>query len=585
MLPARSEIRQSTVRSLLEKVRKRNYEKFLISLRLEKLRMFSGVSIAFDFPVVALVGPNGGGKTTILGACGCVFSKSVQKKSFQRSRFGDDGVLNWIVEYDIIDRAKNKSGSIRGTLCYDGETWKNNEDIGREVVFLGLTRTLPLSENPNFHLRGSLTRKETVHADIKIHDRKIEGDIADTIRKEGERVLGKSLEHYMFYNIVATITKYRKLKETNDNTSQSLGENVTQHKLYAHGNKERVRSRGRRGGTRDRYHKIGSEDKITVIDGRNYREKTYSIAQTMFVGGNGKEKFSELNFGAGESSVLRIISEIESLNDGALVLIDEIENGLHPIAVIRFVEYLIDVSARKKIQVVFTTHSDYAINPLPGEAIWACLDGRLQQGRLSIEALRAVSGRIDKRLAVFVEDEFAIHWIEAVLRERLSENFDEIGVYFGGKSKKAGGDAGAVKTHLAHSLNPAISFKSLCFIDGDSEQSEDSSKWVFRLPGGAPEATVFDETLKNLENNVAFLTLACQRPLGRQADIEKAVRSVSHTNRDSHLLFAQVGEKLGFLPEAIVRGAFLAVWIQEHPVEVDAIVSPILAALKKQDDI
>ena len=556
MLSTRSEIRQSTVRGLLEKVRKRNYDKFLISLRLEKIRMFSGVSIAFDFPVVALVGPNGGGKTTILGACGCVFSKSVQKRLFQRSRFGDEGVLNWSVEYDVIDRAKNKAGSIRGTLCYDGETWKNSEDIGREVVFLGLTRTLPLSENPNFHLRGSLTRKETVHADINIEAKKIEGDIADTIRKEGERVLGKSLDSYMFYNITATITKDRRLKKTNFNANLSLNETVTQHKLYHHIDKKRS---GRRGEKSDI--KIRPEDKITVIDGQEYIKRTHSIAQTMFVGGNGEKKFSELNFGSGESSVLRIISEIESINDGALILIDEIENGLHPLAVRRFVEYLIDVSARKRVQVVFTTHSDYAIDPLPGEAIWACLDGRLQQGKLSIEALRAVSGRIDKRLAIFVEDEFATHWIEAVLRERLSENFDEIGVYIGGKDKKAGGDASAVKTHLAHGSNPAISFKSLCFIDGDSEQLEDSSRGVFRLPGAAPEATIFDETLKNLENNVAFLTLACQRPLGRQADVEKAVRSVSHTNRDPHLLFAQVGEKLGFLPAAIVRGAFLAVWI------------------------
>ena len=94
-----------------------------------------------------------------------------------------------------------------------------------------------------------------------------------------------------------------------------------------------------------------------------------------------------------------------------LVLIEEIENGLHPISVRRMVDYLIDVAKRKNIQTVFTTHSDYALAPLPSEAIWATIDGKLQQGKLSIEVLRSVSGRIDKRLAIFVEDEFAQNWL------------------------------------------------------------------------------------------------------------------------------------------------------------------------------
>lgn len=41
---------------------------------------------------------------------------------------------------------------------------------------------------------------------------------------------------------------------------------------------------------------------------------------------------------------------------------------------------------------------------LPNEAIWACINGKLKQGKLSVEALRAVSERIDKKVAIFVED-------------------------------------------------------------------------------------------------------------------------------------------------------------------------------------
>ena len=84
-----------------------------------------------------------------------------------------------------------------------------------------------------------------------------------------------------------------------------------------------------------------------------------------------------------------MIAEMENSEDNSLILIEEIENGLHPIAVRRVVEYLIDIAKRKNLQIIFTTHSDYALEPLPGEAIWSCVQGRLQQGKLSIETLQS----------------------------------------------------------------------------------------------------------------------------------------------------------------------------------------------------
>ena len=55
-----------------------------------------------------------------------------------------------------------------------------------------------------------------------------------------------------------------------------------------------------------------------------------------------------------------MILGIENAVPQSLVLIEEIENGLHPLATERLVEYLLDVADRKSIQVIFTTHSEYA---------------------------------------------------------------------------------------------------------------------------------------------------------------------------------------------------------------------------------
>lgn len=293
----------------------------------------------------------------------------------------------------------------------------------------------------------------------------------------------------------------------------------------------------------------------------------------MYIGGDETCSYSEFNFGSGEASVIRMVADIESQPNESLILIEEVENGLHPIAVNRMVEYFIDVAKRKNLQIIFTTHSDYALKSLPPEAIWAAYDGKLQQGKLSIEVLRAVSGKIDKRIAVFVEDEFAANWITCVIRETANNHIEEIGVYF------VNGDGNAVKIHTNHNHDPSVKFKSVCFVDGDSQQKDDQEKGVFRLPGTNPEETIFSDVSRNLDKNIAILTAALQRPLSLQGKISETIKNVLKTNRDPHILFNTLGEKLGFIPEVVVRGAFIEVWIQENPEEVQKIVDPIIKML------
>jgi predicted ATPase len=289
-----------------------------------------------------------------------------------------------------------------------------------------------------------------------------------------------------------------------------------------------------------------------------YRVTKYKADGTFLVGKSGENKFSEFHFGAGESSIIRMITRIEKASNNSLVLIEEIENGLHPVATRRMVEYLIDVAKRKSVQSIFTTHSDYALSPLPSEAIWACIDGKLRQGKLSVEALRAVAGRVDKKLAIFVEDEFAKTWVDTILRETLGADYDQLEVH------AVYGDGNAVLTHQGHQKNPSIKFKSLCVIDGDSQQQEDPSKGIVRLPGRQPETAVFDFVRGLLETDLAILTVSCQRAPEKQSEVKKAIDEVASTNRDAHVIFNQIGIKIGFVPESVVRGAFLALWVRNN---------------------
>lgn len=61
----KSQIRPSTINELFEKVLRRSYGQYLLKVQLTKVRGFEDQGVTFDFPVTALIGPNGGGKTTI----------------------------------------------------------------------------------------------------------------------------------------------------------------------------------------------------------------------------------------------------------------------------------------------------------------------------------------------------------------------------------------------------------------------------------------------------------------------------------------------------------------------------------------
>jgi len=251
-----------------------------------------------------------------------------------------------------------------------------------------------------------------------------------------------------------------------------------------------------------------------------------------------------------------MVAQIENAPENSLVLIEEIENGLHPVAVRRMVEYLIEVAERRSVQTIFTTHSEDAILPLPIEGIWYSIEGKVRQGRISIEALRSLTGKIEEGLAIFVEDEFAKEIIIHIIRRNLSDIFDRIGVY------AVSGDSQAHAIHMHHMRNPSINnkLKSLCILDGDSVIPEDISNNVIKLPGKAPETEVFNYVHANIETKSMILAAGMHLSPTRDGFVKGVVNEVALTNRDPHLLFNQVGQKAGLVPGALVSSACISLW-------------------------
>lgn len=483
-----SEIRDSQINQLFEKVDRKNYGKYLSKVRLNPIRGFEDETVTFDFPVTAIIGPNGGGKTSVLGAAGCAYIAVKPSRFFAKSGRFDDSMANWKIQYDLTDKSINVRDNISRTTKFTNFKW-TREHNSRNVAVFGVSRTVPISERTEF--RRCASGRFNVPAE-RIHN------LEEAVKDAAQKILGKDLSNYSRIS-------------------------------------------------------VDSSGKITLLTGST----------------NNGTQFSEFHFGAGESSIIKMILEIEALPDNSLILIEEIENGLHPIATIRMVEYLIDVAIRKSAQSIFTTHSNDAILPLPPRAIWSATNNKFFQGKLDVKSLRAITGQVQAKLAVFVEDAFAQLWVESCLANDSSIAHDEIQVH------PMEGDGIAVNVNKYHNLNPSTEHLSICIIDGDSLQTESATEKVYRLPGESPESYIYDLVLDKINSEtdsvIGELTVALHRPFESQSEVLEIINEIRTTNRDSHLLFSQVGKRLGFISEIVVKSAFLNIWIRSYPEEVGRI--------------
>lgn len=73
--------------------------------------------------------------------------------------------------------------------------------------------------------------------------------------------------------------------------------------------------------------------------------------------GNPAKYHTEKNFGLGELCILKLMLSLQDCPNNSLILIDELEMALHPMAQIKFVEYLKGISRDKNLTTIVSTHS------------------------------------------------------------------------------------------------------------------------------------------------------------------------------------------------------------------------------------
>ncbi len=489
--------KRKLVNALCGKVQGGQFSKYLRAIIFEDLKQLKNVEIRFEFPVTAIAGRNGTGKTTILASAAASYSES--NRALHQHRYFINMLLprtNWDkVAGKIIYRYQEKGESDSEKYLKCVKKWRGYPNQpNRQVRYFGNTRLTPKAE----------LRRFAVFQQQKF-SKKIGEQIPQTVVTALNGILG------MRYENIRAVKHY---------------------------------------GTK------------------------------LFIGMKNGKRISEFHWGAGESNVLLMVMEIDALPDGSLILIDEIENAMHPEALSQFIKYLIRKADQNEIQTIFTTHSRTALEVLPAKGRWFLNhDNRETTPIMGIHpdyAFGLLSGKRSNELQIIVEDEIS----KGLLTEILNTHDSKV------RSRVDIRHIGDMQTVLhAYKYVTKLGHKGIAVLDGDAnltqemkiafehekkESLDQLESGVFQLPEGVPEELLV-QTIK--KNPVDF-----EQRLGRDREVSEFIsQNDKKTSKD---FLRDLALKLDKPKETIIENACL-VWTIENKINTKGLFEKIKGAIEE----
>jgi len=247
--------------------------------------------------------------------------------------------------------------------------------------------------------------------------------------------------------------------------------------------------------------------KYITVKGKKGRQRQLHRNNKLYVIKDAAGNFySELNFSLGERLLLNTLDLLENISPRTLLLIDEVELALHPVAQIRFYDYLKKQASSKNLAVVISTHSSSLIKHADTR-IYLEKDS---YGKVSILTdcfpayiLRTVASDEDRRpdFIFFVEDIMAQRYLNAFIRKFLADVkrlIDYKVICVGGYEQ--------VVT-LVQSF-PALNYeksKVQAFLDKDVEDLH--NQWEIKGTGRTDKENKMLKLFQDNKDNVSYLSI------------------------------------------------------------------------------
>jgi len=266
--------------------------------------------------------------------------------------------------------------------------------------------------------------------------------------------------------------------------------------------------------------------------------------------------YSSFNMGAGEDLLIEVLATLQGAPMGSLVVIEEIELGLHPEAVHRLGKVLLELCKARRLQLVVSTHSEAFLAALPPRA--RVLVQRAGEDRVVMQSptvqlcMSDLTGSTQAEVFVYCEDVVAAMLIEEALPASTLSRVKVVPV---------GSNMDVAMAACVH-VRQGMRQKALLVWDGDVSESDELG-WLrarfgeegapgcvstARLPGSrVPEDWLID----TLSDESGVLALASELRIATQIardhiDCARAVRNP----KDG---IALVAERLGLGSDVLVR--------------------------------
>jgi predicted ATPase len=409
-----------------------------------------GACIDFSFPVTALVGSNGSGKTSVLNALyGAPARKSTGQYWFSTKvdpiEDGEGSPSRFIYGHRnatlkvVVETRKARVRKFRGGR-YDPNYWEpTKESPGDGMVE-------PLLEDGKIYSGRSKDRWNPVMREV----------LYINFRKE----LSAFDKYFYFGKDPASLGSLSK-KVVPAQTGAKVAKKLVVSSRRITSKMDQVRHdaewlarvidagdtsvvyRGRKVATENRLLTQDELEMVSFVLGRKYEEARW-IRHRLFKVDGGLSivfktkhgRYSEAFAGSGEVAVASCVVQVLGATKGTLVLLDEPEVSLHPGAQERLLAFMAKMARILRLQVVFSTHSPHLVTGLPDDAIKTF--HQLDDGRFAVIAsthpyaafrrLGAVSGGkvrvlVEDRLAKVVVEQALLTIPDPAMREVFSVEF------------------------------------------------------------------------------------------------------------------------------------------------------------------